>query len=277
MPEELTGVSFPQPLRSATAAGRGHHTGGGPVALRRKVAVSGTEVRVELPCSGAHLLDLVIRESGQSFLLPAVAFKAVSRTQKAVHGSRRRGQERGATRDVRMALLGRVEEEMTGWRASAKSCSAAATDFLRALGRGERSWTEDAARCRSADTHLRGELERREIGYVLAFACDHQITTARAGKFRADALVKEPPKRARQKLSADAGAKGTASTTGPWPNIGADRPGHHQLLVRRDRRPVLACSAATQPPRCHCPPWCGSPDADGPLRRSSPARAWPDS
>lgn len=70
MPEELTGVSFPQPLRSATTARqRPPHTGGGPVALRRKVAVGGTEVRVELPCSGAHLLDLVIRESGQSFLL----------------------------------------------------------------------------------------------------------------------------------------------------------------------------------------------------------------
>lgn len=34
--------------------------------------------------------------------------------------------------------------------------------------------------------HLRTELERREIGYVLAVARDHQITT-RAGKLRADA------------------------------------------------------------------------------------------
>lgn len=60
------------------------------------------------------------------------------------------------------------------------------------------------------------ELERREIGYVPAVASDHQITT-HAGKFRADALVKKLPKRTWQKLSAGARAKGTASTTGPWP------------------------------------------------------------
>jgi hypothetical protein len=38
--------------------------------------------------------------------------------------------------------------------------------------------------------HLRTELEKRQIGYVLAVARDHQITT-RAGKLRADALAKK--------------------------------------------------------------------------------------
>ncbi len=64
--------------------------------------------------------------------------------------------------------------------------------------------------------HLRTDLERRGIGYVLAVACDHRLAT-HGGKFRADALVKKLPKRAWQKLSAYAGAKGQRFTTGPWP------------------------------------------------------------
>jgi SRSO17 transposase len=55
--------------------------------------------------------------------------------------------------------------------------------------------------------HLRTALEQWQLEHVLAVACDHQITT-RAGTFRADALVKKLPKRAWQKLSAGAGAKG---------------------------------------------------------------------
>jgi SRSO17 transposase len=54
---------------------------------------------------------------------------------------------------------------------------------------------------------LRAALEERGTGYVLAVACSHEVTT-RAGKFRADALAKKVPKRAWQKLSAGAGAKG---------------------------------------------------------------------
>ena len=64
--------------------------------------------------------------------------------------------------------------------------------------------------------HLRTELEGRQVGYVLAVACDHQIAT-RAGKSRADALVKKLPKRAWQKLSAGAGPRDSASRTGLWP------------------------------------------------------------
>jgi SRSO17 transposase len=54
---------------------------------------------------------------------------------------------------------------------------------------------------------LRTALEERGTGYVLAVACSHEVTTG-AGKFRADALAKKVPKRAWQKLSAGAGAKG---------------------------------------------------------------------
>ncbi|MCX4455745.1 IS701 family transposase (plasmid) [Streptomyces sp. NBC_01340] len=82
---------------------------------------------------------------------------------------------------------------------------------------------------------LRTALEEREVGYVLAVACDHQITT-HAGNFRADALVKQLPKRAWQKLSAGAGAKGHRFYDWALVDIADDRPGHRHLLVRRNRR-----------------------------------------
>ncbi|MCH5677997.1 IS701 family transposase [Streptomyces gilvus] len=154
-----------------------------------------------------------------------------------------------------------------------------------------RSWTEDAVRCRAAgipdavgfatkpalaarmigraldsgvaaswvagdevyggNPHLRGELERRETGYVLAVACDHQVTT-RAGKLRADALVKKLPARAWQKLSAGAGAKGHRFYDWALADIADDRPGHRQLLVRRNRRTrelaFYRCYSATPVP-----------------------------
>jgi SRSO17 transposase len=138
-----------------------------------------------------------------------------------------------------------------------------------------RSWTDDADRCRAAgipDTvgfttkpalaarmisraldagvlaswvtgdkvhggnpHLRTELEKRQVGYVLAVACDHQVTT-RAGKLCADALVRKLPAQAWHKLSAGAGAKGHRFYDWALADIADDRPGHHQLLVRRNRR-----------------------------------------
>ncbi|TVZ78038.1 DDE superfamily endonuclease [Streptomyces sp. BK340] len=75
-----------------------------------------------------------------------------------------------------------------------------------------RSWTQDTARCRAAGipdnagfatkpalaARLIGSvLEGRQIGCVLAVACDDQIIT-RAGKFRADVLVKKLPDRLRR-------------------------------------------------------------------------------
>jgi SRSO17 transposase len=180
-----------------------------------------------------------------------------------------------------------------------------------------RSWTQDLARCQAAgipgtvgfatkpqlaarmigraldagvaaswvagdevyggNPHLRTALERWQLGYVLAVACDHQITT-HAGTFRADALVKKLPKRAWQKLSAGAGAKGHRFYDWALAGIADDRPGHHNLLVRRTGGTVNSPStAATQRTEYRCPPWCGWPAADGRSRRpSSPARAWPD-
>lgn len=54
---------------------------------------------------------------------------------------------------------------------------------------------------------LRTTLERNGTGYVLAVARTHEVAT-RAGRFRADVLVRKLPKRAWQTLSAGAGAKG---------------------------------------------------------------------
>ena len=54
---------------------------------------------------------------------------------------------------------------------------------------------------------LRAVLGERGTGNVLAVACSHEAVT-KAGKFLADTLAKQVPRRAWQKLSAGAGAKG---------------------------------------------------------------------
>ncbi|MFF3257018.1 IS701 family transposase [Actinacidiphila glaucinigra] len=85
--------------------------------------------------------------------------------------------------------------------------------------------------------HLRAALEARPIGYVLAISSTHQVLT-RAGKLPAKALVARIPKRAWQRLSAGAGAKGERHYD--WAHVDisgqAGRPGNWWLLVRRNRR-----------------------------------------
>lgn len=54
---------------------------------------------------------------------------------------------------------------------------------------------------------LRRELELRRVGYVLAIGCDRRVPTT-LGLVRADTLTAGLPKRAWQRLSAGAGAKG---------------------------------------------------------------------
>lgn len=247
-------MSFPQPLRSATTARqRPPHTGGGPVALRRKVAVGGTEVRVELPCSGAHLLDLVIRESGQSFLLPAVAFKAVSRTQKAVH-ARAAGDRSAARRGTyEWRFWGGSKGTMTGWQgehqvllgdesrtSSGRSAevsvpgprmgpAAGPPGYAPARRAGEtRDRLRTRLRLRPPDHHRpRGQVPRRRTGQEAA-----QVGPAEALRRR--------------------GRQGHRFYDWALADIADDRPGHHQLLVRRDRRTrelaFYRCYSATQVP-----------------------------
>ncbi|MFI6696389.1 IS701 family transposase [Streptomyces sp. NPDC050433] len=81
---------------------------------------------------------------------------------------------------------------------------------------------------------LRSALEECGTGYVLAVACSYAVT-AGAKKFRADTLAAKVPKRAWQKLSAGAGAKGHRFYD--WAVIDQAEPriGRHQLLIRRNR------------------------------------------
>jgi hypothetical protein len=58
-----------------------------------------------------------------------------------------------------------------------------------------------------ADPRLRAELELRRVGYVLAIGCERRVPNA-AGPLRADELTAGLPRRAWQRLSGGAGAKG---------------------------------------------------------------------
>ncbi len=90
-------------------------------------------------------------------------------------------------------------------------------------------------------------MEERGTGYVLAVACSHEVTTG-AGKFRADILAKKVPKRAWQKLSAGAGAKGHRVYNWAVIDLSDPRPGSRPLLIRRNRSTgELACY------RCYSP------------------------
>jgi SRSO17 transposase len=81
---------------------------------------------------------------------------------------------------------------------------------------------------------LRAALEERGTGYVLAIACSHEVIT-QAGKFRADALARKLPKRAWQKLSAGAGAKGHRFYDWAAIDLPDPAPGSRQLPIRRNR------------------------------------------
>ena len=92
-----------------------------------------------------------------------------------------------------------------------------------------------------ADPGLRAECETHRIGYVLAIGCDRRIPTD-AGPVRADELAAGLPRRAWQRLSAGAGAKGERYYDWAWIDH-TDRAHHDDpldtqcwsLLIRRHR------------------------------------------
>jgi hypothetical protein len=89
-----------------------------------------------------------------------------------------------------------------------------------------------------ADPGLRAELEARQIGYVLAVACDHPVRIG-AGTQRADALLNRVPARAWQCVSAGRGAKGHRLYDWAFIRLDPSDPDHsgqHWLLVRRNRK-----------------------------------------
>ena len=86
-----------------------------------------------------------------------------------------------------------------------------------------------------ADPGLRADLEHRHIGYVLAVAVSHRVATA-AGTCQARQIAARLPRRACQRYSAGAGAKGHRYYDWAWLAIDPGRPGHRWLLIRRNRR-----------------------------------------
>jgi len=86
-----------------------------------------------------------------------------------------------------------------------------------------------------ADPGLRADLERRRVGYVLAVATSHQVTTA-AGPCQARTIAARLPRRAWQRYSAGEGARGYRYYDWAWLAIDPGRPGHRHLLIRRNRR-----------------------------------------
>ena len=84
-------------------------------------------------------------------------------------------------------------------------------------------------------TRGRADLERRQIGYVLAVARHHRVTSGLRG-CRAGKLTASLPPRAWQCLSAGSGAKGHRYYDWAWVAIGPARTGYRWLLVRRNRR-----------------------------------------
>jgi SRSO17 transposase len=99
-----------------------------------------------------------------------------------------------------------------------------------------------------ASTDLRAELEKRQLRYVLAVACDHQVATG-AGKLRADQIAKQLPAKAWQRLSAGAGAKGPRWYAWAMVDIDtADQPPHRWLLIRRNHS-----TGELAYYRCHAP------------------------
>jgi hypothetical protein len=86
---------------------------------------------------------------------------------------------------------------------------------------------------------LREELERRDVGYVLAVACSHRVRTA-AGTLRADTIAERLPRRAWQRLSAGPGSKGPRYYDWAWisiPTANAECRGQGWLLIRHNNTP----------------------------------------
>jgi hypothetical protein len=114
-----------------------------------------------------------------------------------------------------------------------------------------------------ADPALRAELEFRQVGYVLAIGCDRRVPTA-AGPIRADALTASLPRRAWQRLSAGAGAKGQRYYDWAWvsltPPAGCARPGGCWSAATATPASWRS-TAATARNLSRCASWSGSPDA----------------
>ncbi|WP_030443139.1 IS701 family transposase [Actinoplanes subtropicus] len=87
------------------------------------------------------------------------------------------------------------------------------------------------------DPRLATRLRALRLGYVLAVACSHQVTTG-LGVYRADVLAAGLPAAAWQRMSAGQGAKGHRYYDWSFtalPHAADAHGGHHWLLIRRNR------------------------------------------
>ena len=127
-----------------------------------------------------------------------------------------------------------------------------------------------------ADPGLRDELEQRGVGYVLAIACSHPVTTA-TGQRRADEIAASLPRLAWQRVSAGRGSKGPRFYDWAWITIDTQtpRPGQRWLLIRHHTSTgELAYYRCYAPKPVPCTNLCAWPDAGGPWRRPfKPAKA----
>lgn len=98
------------------------------------------------------------------------------------------------------------------------------------------------------NTALHRQLEKLQLGYVPAMACDHRVTTD-ACTTRADTLITSLPRRAWQRVSAGKGAPGRRYYD--WALLDLDQShatGTRWLLARRNR-----CTGELAYYRCHTP------------------------
>ncbi|MGH8828037.1 MAG: IS701 family transposase, partial [Jiangellaceae bacterium] len=111
----------------------------------------------------------------------------------------------------------------------------AATMIVRALDAGTPAAWVTGDEVYGNDPALRGLLEQRRVGYVLAVACDHRVITG-AGKMQARDLAARLPGHAWNRLSAGRGAKGHRYYDWALIDLDTAEPGCHWLLIRRSIR-----------------------------------------
>jgi len=107
--------------------------------------------------------------------------------------------------------------------------------IARALDAGTPAAWVTADEVYGADPGLRADLERRQVSYVLAVATTHQVATG-AGACPGGTIARRLPRRAWQRYSAGAGAKGHRWYDWACISIDPGRPGCRHLLIRRSRR-----------------------------------------
>ncbi|MEV6971842.1 IS701 family transposase, partial [Hamadaea sp. NPDC051192] len=94
--------------------------------------------------------------------------------------------------------------------------------------------------CYGRDPRLRATLQHHEVGYVLAVARNFYARVTTATRERVDVTEAWLAAQAWQRRSAGRGSKGERFYDWAWVAVHDDTPGHHSLLMRRNRAGELA-------------------------------------